>query len=195
MPNTSVTPVIQEGAFDASARRAVNQSFAQCLVANTTVVQATNPTSITDLMTATIPGGTLSRLGQTLQIVGMGITNLTTTTSAVTITVVYGGVTLAAIVTGNVAVGALNLPWYLTLNCTVASIDSGGNITLECHGSLGQALTTTAAGLTVYNDVNVAVSSSVAAAASQTLQIRATLAAGNAASFVNERQLLVNLLN
>lgn len=196
MPNPNPKPLIYDGAVNGDTRRVLNGSFEQCLIGNTTVVQATNPTSIADLMTGVIKGGTLNALGQSLQIWGFGITNLTTTTGAITITVVLGGVTIATIVTGNVAVGALNLPWNLSLVCTVASVDASGNVTLECHGTLSQNLTTVAAATTSYNDTNIAVSSSINAAIDQTLQIRATLAgAGNAASFVNQRQLIVDLYN
>lgn len=195
MPTISPSPLVYEGALSGDSRRVINQTFGQCLVGNTTVVQATNPTSAANLMTATLLPGTLSRVGQTLQIVGNGITNLTTTTSAVTIAVVLGTVTIATITTGNVAVGALNLPWQMNLLATVASIDSGGNITLETHGTLAQAITTTTAGLTVFNDVNVAVSSSIPAAGSLSLTFTALLAAGNAASFVSQRQLIATLIN
>lgn len=195
MPNPSVQPLATLGVITGDAQRAINGSFEQCLIANVTVVQATNPTAATNLMTGTIKGGTLSAVGQSLQIWGSGITNLTTTTAALTITVILGGVTIATIVTGNVAVGALNLPWQLNLIATVASIDKGGNVTLECHGSLSQNLTTTAAANTAYSDTNTAASSAIAAATDQTLQIQATISAGNAASFVNQRQLIVDLYN
>lgn len=195
MPNPNAQPVTYEGTFSADARRQVNTSFEQCLIASAVPVQATNPTSIADLMTCVIKGGTLNQVGQSLQIWGAGITNLTTTTAALTITVVLGGVTIATIVTGNVAVGALNLPWQLNLICTVASVDAGGNVTLECHGSLSQNLTTTAAAATSYSDTNTAASNAIAAAVDKTLQIRATISAGNAASFVNQRQLIVDLFN
>lgn len=196
MPTPSPSPLIYEGAFDASARRVVNQSFAQQLASNTTVVQATNPTATASLMSAVLQPGALSRVGQTLSIFGSGITNLTTTTGALTLTVNLGAVALAAIATGAVAVGALNLPWQLNLLATVVSVDSGGNVVLECHGTLGQALTTTVAGLTTYNDVNVAVLTAVPGANSLTLQVQCIMSGGgNAASFVNQRQLIVTLLN
>ena len=195
MPNSSPAPVTYEGAFDASARRQVNGTFAQQLVSNTTVVQATNPTSAAALMSASLQGGTLSRVGQTLQINGAGIVNLTTSTATVTFTVVFGGVTIATIVTGSYAVGAINLSWVMNLNATVATIDAGGNVTLEVHGTVSSSLTTLAGALTMAGDSNVAVSSSIAAASAQTLVTNALISAGNAASFVNQRQLVINLLN
>lgn len=196
MPNTSPSPLFYDGAVSGDVRKIINQTFSQQLVSNTTVVQATNPTATANLMSAVLQPGTLSRVGQTLQIFGTGITNLTTTTGSLTLTVNLGAVALAAIATGPVAVGALNLPWQLNLFATVVSVDSGGNVVLESHGTLGQALTTTVAGLTTYNDVNVAVLTAVPAAGSLTLQFTCIMSgAGNAASFVNQRQLVVNLLN
>jgi len=195
MPNANPNAFIYDGAIHGDSRKLLNQTYEQELVANVTPVQATNPTVATNLQTATLNAGTLSRVGQSLEIFAAGIVNLTTTTSAVTFAFILGGVTIASFTTGAFAVGALNLGWNGTITATVVSVDSGGNVTLETHGSLGGALTTAAGSITAYNDTNTAVSSSIAAASSLTLQVQATLAAGNAASFVTSRQLLVELLN
>ena len=194
MPNSSPAPLIYDGVIHGDSRKVINQTFEQQLIANTAVVQATNPTSAANLQTAVLQAGTLSRVGQSLEIFGAGIVNLTTTTSAVTIAVVLGGVTIATFTTTAFAI-ALNLGWNLTVTATVVSVDSGGNVTLETHGSLSAAVTTAAGAIAGFNDVNIAVSSSIAAAGALTLAFTALLAAGNAASFVNQRQLLAELLN
>ena len=195
MPNISPNPLIYEGTLDGSARNVINNSFEQQLVSNTTVVQNTNPTSATNMMTAAIQANTLSRVGQTLQVFAAGLVNLTTTTSAATFAVKLGTVTLASFLTGNFAVGAINLSWNLSILATVVSVDSAGGVILECHGTVGASLTTLAGAITSYNDSNVAVLSSVPAAGPLTLACTGFLAAGNAASFINQRQLIVDLLN
>ncbi len=194
MPNSSPAPLIYDGAIHGDSRKILNQTFEQQLIANITPVQATNPTSATNLQTAILQAGTLSRVGQSLEIFGAGIVNLTTTTSAATFAVVLGGVTIATFTTTAFAI-ALNLGWNLTITATVVSVDSGGNITLETHGSLSAATTTAAGAIAGFNDVNIAVSSSIAAGSALTLAFTGLLAAGNAASFINQRQLLAELLN
>lgn len=196
MPNNAAQPLIHDGAFSRDGGISdILSCFERQLIANTTVVQNTNPTSATNMMTGTIKAGTLSKVGQTLQVFAAGIVNLTTTTSAATFAVVLGGVTIATFTTGNYAVGAINLSWNLSIEATVASVDSGGNITVECHGFASGSLTTLAGATTSYNDSAVAVSSSIAAASDQTLAITGFLAAGNAASFINQRQLVVDVYN
>lgn len=194
MPNPSPNPMIYDGAMHGSSRNVINQSFEQCLFAVTTPVQATNPTSATNLMTQTLQAGTLNHLGQTLQIYGAGIINLTTSTSTVTIAVILNGVTLATFTTTAAAI-SLNLGWNLNIEATVASIDGFGNVTLETHGSLQAALTTAAGAATAFNDTNTAVSSSIPGAQPLLLQFQATIGSGNAASFVNQRQMLVESFN
>ena len=150
MPNSTAQPLVFDGAVAGSTRNVLNTTFEQQLIANTTVVQATNPTSATNLMTANIPAGTFSAVGQGLEIFGAGIVNLTTTTSAVTFAVILGGVTIATFTTGSFAVGALNLGWNLTIFATVVSYTPagggqiGGSVTLEVHGSVNASLTTAA---------------------------------------------------
>jgi hypothetical protein len=195
MPNLNPLPITYEGAFSGDAREQVNDSFEQQLVGTAVVVQATNPTVATNLMTATLNANSLDTIGSALEIFGAGIVNLTTTTSAVTFAVILGGVTIATFTTGNFAIGALNLPWNMTLCATVTSVAQGGGVTVECHGNLNASLTTAVGSVTTFNDINVAVSSSIAFGSPVLLQFQATLAAGNAASFVSQRQLTVELLN
>lgn len=195
MPNINPSPITYEGVFGADDRRQINGSFEQQLISNVVPVQLTNPTSATDLMTATLQARTLNAVGEGLEIFGAGVVNLTTTTSAATFAVKLGGVTIASFTTGSFAVGAINLGWNFTLTATVASVDAFGNITLETHGALNASLTTAAGSITAYNDTNVAVSSSIAAATPLLLEVTGLLAAGNAASFIAQRQLLVELLN
>src|SRR6266850_7111928 len=99
MPNNSPNPLFYDGAIHGDSRRIINQTFEQSLIANTTPVQNTNPTSATNMMTAAIQAATLSRVGQTMQITAAGLVNLTTTTSAATFAVVFGGVTIASFLT------------------------------------------------------------------------------------------------
>lgn len=195
MPNASPNPMFYDGAIHGDSRAIINGTFEQALIANTTPVQNTNPTSATNMQTGILQASTLVKVGQSLQISGAGLVNLTTTTSAVTFAVVLGGVTLATFTTGNYAVGAINLSWNLGMTATVASVASGGNVTFESHGQVGASLTTLAGAITAYNDSNVAVSSAVAAATALTLAFTGFLAAGNAASFISQRQLLVELYN
>src|SRR5262252_3652066 len=124
MPNSSPNPFFYDGAIHGDSRKLINQTFEQSLIVNTTTVQATNPTSATNLMTAVLQAATLSRVGQTLTVSGAGIVNLTTTTSAVTFAVILGGVTIATFTTGNFAVGAINLGWNLSINASVVTVDS-----------------------------------------------------------------------
>src|SRR5215471_296775 len=160
MPNSSPNPFFYDGAIHGDSRKLINQTFEQSLVVNTTTVQATNPTSATNLMTASIQAGTLARVGQNLVVSAAGIVNLTTSTSTATFAVILGGVTIATFTTGAFAI-SLNLGWNLSINATVASVDSGGNVTLETHGQASGALTTAAGAITAYNDTNTAVSSSI----------------------------------
>lgn len=199
MPNLTVQPFIFDGAVAGSTRNLLNSTFEQQVVANTTVVQATNPTSATNLMTATLPVGFFTAVGQSVEIWGAGIVNLTTTTSAITIAVILGGVTIATFTTGAYAI-SLNLPWNLSLFATVTSITQaqgivGSSVTLEVHGTVQASLTTAAGATTAYNDTNTAVSSSISNTTPTLLQFQVTLAAGNAASFINQRQACVELLN
>lgn len=194
MPNSSPQPFVHQGAFDASAVADLQSCIERTLVSNTTVVQNTNPTAATNMMTASLQPGTLSRVGQTLQIFAAGIVNLTTTTSAATFAAVLNGVTLATFTTGNYAVGAINLSWNMNLLATVVSVDSTGSAVCECHGQVSGSLTTLAGAVTSYNDSNVAVLSTIPTGGGL-LAITGFLAAGNAASFINQRQLVVDLYN
>lgn len=199
MPSLTTQPLTFDGVVAGSTRNLLNSTFEQQCVANTTVVQATNPTSATNLMTATLPVGFFTAVGQSIEIWGAGIVNLTTTTSAVTIAIILGGVTIATFTTGSYAI-SLNLPWNVSVFATVTSITAsqgipGVAVTLEVHGTLQASLTTAAGSTTAYNDTNTAVSSSISNTAATVLQVQATLAAGNAASFVNQRQLCVEFLN
>lgn len=199
MPNANPNPYFYDGVFTDGSRTIINSTFEQTLFASTTVVQATNPTSATNLMTAVLNAGTFSAVGQSLEIFGAGIINLTTSTSTVTLAVIWGGVTLATFTTTAAAV-AINLPWNLTVVATVQAFTpatglAGGSVVLESHGSLSVALTTAAGAITGFNDTNTAVLSSITNSAPTTLQFQATIGTGNAASFVNQRQLTVELLN
>lgn len=194
MPNSSPNPFVHQGAFDQSAVNDLQSCLERTLVSNTTVVQNTNPTAATNMMTATLQAGTLSRVGQTLQIWSAGIVNLTTTTSAATFAAVLNGITLATFTTGNYAIGAINLSWNMNIQATVVSIDTSGGAVVECHGQVNGSLTTLAGATTSYNDSNVAVSSTIPTGGGL-LAITGFLAAGNAASFINQRQLVVDLYN
>lgn len=194
MPNSSPNPLIYDGAVAGSTRQLINSTFEQQLVANVTPVQATNPTSATNLMTATLQAGTLSGVGEGLLITGAGIINLTTSTSTLTIAVIIGGVTVATWTTGAFAI-SLNLGWNFAINVIAASVSTAGAITAETHGTLNGALTTAAGAITSYNDTNTAVSSSINFGVPVLVQVQATIGTGNASSFVTERQLLIELLN
>jgi len=191
MPNNSPNPLFYDGVISGDVRNIINGTFRQQLIANTTVVQNTNPTSATNMMTAALQANTLAAVGDGLEIWAAGTVNLTTTTSAATFAVVLGGVTIATFTTGSFAVGALNLAWNLQINSTVVTTAVSGNVTLETHGTLNAALTTAAGATTSYNDINVAVSSAINGSIPLTLAITGFLAAGNAASFINQRQLQV----
>jgi hypothetical protein len=195
MPNAVANPFVHQGTFDGSVISDLNSCVVRQMVSNITTVQDTNPTSATTLMTANLGAGALNTVGQTLEIFGAGVTNLTTTTAAMTFNVYVGGVIIFTVTTGNFAVGALNLPWNFSIMCTVASVGAGGAITLEVHGGLSASLTTVAGSATNYNDANVAVSSSISAAAPTQVLCNAFISAGNAASFIAQRQLIVQLLN
>lgn len=194
MPNSSPNPFVHQGSFDGSAVADLQSCIERTIVSNTTVVQNTNPTAATNMMTASLQPGTLSRVGQTLQIWAAGLVNLTTTTSAATFAAVLNGITLATFTTGNYAIGAINLSWNMAIQATVVSIDASGGAVVECHGTVSGSLTTLAGAVTSYNDSNVAVSSTIPTGGGL-LAITGFLAAGNAASFINQRQLVVDLLN
>jgi len=191
MPNNSPNPLFYDGVISGDVRNIINGTFRQQLIANTTVVQNTNPTSATNMMTAILQANTLAAVGDGIEIWAAGTVNLTTTTSAATFAIVLGGVTIATFTTGNFAVGALNLAWNLQINSTVVTVAVGGNVTLETHGTVNASLTTAAGATTSYNDINVAVSSAIVGGSTLTLAITGFLAAGNAASFINQRQLQV----
>jgi hypothetical protein len=199
MPNLNPNPIFYDGPITDGSKVLLNSTFEQQLVGNVTPVQATNPTAAANLMTATLQPGTLAGIGEGLEIFGAGIINLTTSTSTLTIAVILGGVTVATFTTGAFAI-SLNLPWNFTVVLTAASFapaagTPGGSFTVECHGTLQGALTTAAGSITAYNDTNTAASSSINNSVPTLLQVQATIGTGNAASFVTQRQLLVEVLN
>src|SRR5215469_926676 len=160
MPNSNPAPFFYDGAITGDVRKQLNNTFIQQLFANITPVQATNPTSATDLQTVTLPAGTLTTVGQTLELWAAGLVNLTTTTAALTLALKLGGVSIASFTTGNITVG-FNSIWNVFADMTVASVSSTGAITLEVHGSLDATLASLGGSVTTFNDSNTAVSSSI----------------------------------
>lgn len=195
MPNNNPNAFFRDGLMTGEHRALLNSIFRQQLLGIATPVQALNPTAATDLITGIVKGGTLDTVGQSLEIYGAGITNLTTSTAGMTITIKLGGVTLCVLgPSGNITIG-FNSIWNFTVTATVISVASSGAVTLEVHGGLNATLAALGGAVTTYNDQITAASSSVSAQFDQTLEIMGTISAGNAASFITQRQLAVYLDN
>lgn len=195
MPNNSPTPITKQGCFDNDATTTINDTFVYTLISNAVPVSLTNPTSATDMMTGIIKGGTVTTLGEGLDIFAAGTYNLGAASTMV-FTVKLGGVTIATITTASNANTAVTLNWNLTLKVVCGVITNANSLTFEAHGFLNyDGGATLAAAASVFNDVAVAASSGIDPTLDQTLEIMANLGSGNASSNVTERMLVVSLIN
>lgn len=165
------------------------------LSAMTTPVTATNPSSIADLGTFTLPAGILNAAGKTLKICGGGTyTTAAGQTPTVTITWALAGVAPLAIVSAATTASATTMPWQ---GCAVmTTITAGASGTVEAGGYLMLTLgTAAAADSALYQGTNTAVSSAFDQTATVAAKMRVTLSSADAGNAVTQRWMTVEVLN
>lgn len=193
MPSNLSNPLFRVGAMDNDAINAINDTFDYTLISDATVVSLTNPTSATDLKTGVVKAGTISQLGEGLDIFAAGTYNVAAA-STVVFTIKFGGVTIATFTTASQTNTAVTLNWNLSLKAIAAVLGTSG--TLEVHGSLNfDSGATLAAAASVFNDSITAASSAIDLTQDQTLEIMANFGSGNASSVIAQRMLIAKLIN
>ncbi len=162
--------------------------------------QNTNVTPVTvsaivatdqNLMSATIPGGTLNRVGRTLRVWLAGVySTAANNTSAITVKIKLGAVTLLSVTTAALSsVTPLNDQFNLS---ALLSVQTGGaSGVFEGHGNLAIGLGTgNLVADTVYTDTNTAVSSAIDLTASQTLQVTIAFSSAAGTNTATQRQMV-----
>jgi hypothetical protein len=167
--------------------------------------QSTNITPVTvtanvstdqNLMTATIPAGTLNRVGRTLRIWLAGVYSTpAASTTAVVIKVKIGALTMATWTSTALAgIQATNDQFNVSASFTTQT--AGATAAFENHGNMiidlgvGNAVADS-----VFADVNTATVSSLDTTASQTLQVTIAFTVASASNSATQRQLIVETMN
>ena len=160
---------------------------------NTNVTPVTvnaNTAAAQNLMSVSIPAGTLNRVGRSLRIWLTGVYTLTAVASTTTIAVKLGALTLISIVDTSVAGGVTNGQFNLLAYATTQT--SGASRALESHGHLVIELGTTGAVAdSVFADSNTATVSTVDLTAAQTLQVTVTFSNASASNSATQRQMVL----
>lgn len=176
------------------------------LCVNTTPVTVNaNVTTDQNLMTCTIPAGTLNVLGKTLHVKASGVYSTAAASTAVitaeaklcTVSGCGSGTVIDLIDIATAALGSVtvtNNNWNLDFHSTTQTI--GASAAFEAHGQFvidTAALTTTAD--QVYADTNSATIGTIDATAQLFLQIAYAFSAGSASNSVTQRLGIVEPLN
>jgi len=163
----------------------------------TSVTVSANSTSPQNLMSCSIPAGTLNRVGRTLRIWLSGIYSTpAASTTAVVITVKLGALTVATWTSTALAgIQATNDQWNVTGWITTQT--AGATASFEAHGNMDIDL---GVGNTVadsnFADVNTATVGTLDTTAAQTLQVTSTTTVGQAAGFsASQRQMALETVN
>ncbi len=163
----------------------------------TPVTVTANSTSPQNLMSCSVPAGTLNRVGRTLRVWLSGIYSTpAASTTAVVITVKLGALTLGTWTSTALAgIQATNDQWNVTGWITVQT--AGATASFEAHGNMDIDL---GIGNTVadsnFADVNTATVGTLDVTATQTLQITFTTTVGQAAGFsASQRQMIAETVN
>lgn len=157
-------------------------------VVNTTEVDATNPTSATNLMSFAFPTGALNGLGRLLRVRCWG-TAITVGTPAPTLNIaIYLGGTptlLSNAVSAALGVGTTN-PWSFDLEAAVTTAGAAG--VLQAHSRLivqGAA----------YSETNGGATTTVDLTAADTLQVQCLMNQSNAGNVCKQFLMHVELMN
>ena len=161
----------------------------------TTVVTASNPSSIADLKTFTLPAGVSGVAGKDIRVCGGGVyTTNSAQTPTLTITYAEAGVAPIAIVSAATTGSATTMPW--TSCADLITVTAGASGTVEPHGWLKMTLGTTAAAAAAeYLATNTGVSSAFDQTATVLLKMRVTLSSSDSGNSVVQRWMTVELLN
>src|SRR6266550_2766071 len=145
-----------------------------------------------NLMSASVPAGTLNRAGRTLRIWLAGVYNTpAASTSTITVKVKLGSLTLLSMVTAALASlqstnGQFNISGYLTVQT------AGATAAFEPHGNL---IIDLGAGNTVadstYADVNIATRGTLDITTAQTLQVTIAFSNASASNTATQRQMVL----
>lgn len=168
-----------------------HQTCALVLAAQTAL---TTITTAQNLLSLAFPAGALNVVNRVITVTISGIyTSPGTTTPTLTFVVKLGGVTLCTITTTGVS-STLSTNMPFTLQFTLQVVTNGATATLETHGIAMVNLTanTPAAGVTQFNDTNVAVSSAVNLVTAATLLV--TIAASSTITSAQARQTTVEMV-
>lgn len=155
----------------------------------------TTITTAQTLLTLAINAGAFSKVGRTILIEGTLIyTTPGTTTPAMSLAVVLGGVTICTITTAGLsATASTNMPVQFQFQFNVVS--AGSAATVECHGYISANISanTPAAAGAQYLDTNVAVSSAINLANAANLVVQ--ISANSAISSAQLRQATIEVVN
>jgi hypothetical protein len=162
----------------------------------TPVTVSANVSTDQNLMTCTVPAGTLNRVNRTLKIWLSGVFSTpAASTAVINVKIKLGALTLATYTsTALGGVAATNDQFNVTAYNTVQT--AGATAAFEAHGVMVIDL---GVGNTVadssFADVNTATVSSVDTTASQTLQITIGFSTASASNTATQRQLIVETVN
>lgn len=155
-----------------------------------------NPTSATNLMTQVFDPGVLSVVGKTIYVFAGGeITTGTGTTTTVAITINDGTNTRTVLTwtTGALTTAQTNLPWEIEAFISINTAGSSGKV--FAHGGFGIPLTAPTAGVTYYNDQNVAASSTIDFTKATTWAVNSLFGSSNAGNSVTQDSMILEIFN
>jgi hypothetical protein len=161
---------------------------------NTNVTPVTvnaNVSTAQNLMSVSIPAGTLNRVGRSLRIWSAGVYTIPTSAgTSMTLAVKLGALTLYSITTTSLTTGVTN--GQFNINSIVSVQTGGASGALEAHANLSIELGATGAVAdSLFLDGNTATVSTVDLTAAQTLQVTITFSAASASNTATQRQMVL----
>lgn len=182
---------ILETSGDSKAMTACQKALA-VLPAQTALTAITTAQT---LITQAFNAGALSKVGRAILVEGVLIyTTPGTTTPAMSIALVLGGVTICTITTSGLsATASTNMPVQFYFQFNVVS--TGSSATVECHGFVCANISanTPAAAATQFLDTNVAVSSAINLTNAANLVVQ--ISANSAITSAQLRQATIEVVN
>jgi hypothetical protein len=195
--NTVLFPDLTTHTFNYNSNNNGVASFSGAWV-NTNISPVTvsaNVNTAQNLMSASIPAGTLNRVGRSLRVWLAGVYSTpASSTSTITVAITLGGVTLLTITTAALgSITATNDQFNVSAVLSVQTAGSSG--VFESHGNLAIGLGAgNSVADTIYTDTNTAVSSAVNLTTAETLQVTITFSNASASNSATQRQMVLETI-
>jgi hypothetical protein len=161
----------------------------------TPVTVSANVSTAQNLMSFSVPAGSMNKLLKSLRIFGRGLyTTAGAQTPTLTVAITIGGVSVLSFVSTATTASQTNLPWEFEAWITTSLVGSSG--TVEAHGQMQIKLGSGASGAsTDFLDTNTAASSAINLTNANTLQVTITSSTASASNSFTQRQMIAELMN